>query len=827
MAGFGETDRKLRLFEGGIRKAEVKLPRPFTPKPADLTGDFQVNVEDLKVLRKVYGLKVGMAGFKPEADLNGDGSIDIVDLAILASQFGRKKLPSMETITPASGAGKPIPGKEGEDGPWNHRLLLAASTDGVHWNKTYQILADQASVPDVIVDHEGNLRVYYVDYLNGGITVAVSADGGKTWTYGRVKGLTPEWVDPDVVLLPDGRYRLYASYMPLEGPQDKIVSAISEDGINFTPEEGCRYHEPGSLVTDPDVFQFKGRWYMIVGPELTLLESEDGLTFKKLRKLPFGGGVSCTIPYGEGLRVYFHLDEAGPLKIYLSYTGDLENWSEPEVVLFGEEGSLDQYGVGDPAVAKLPGGGYIMVYKTWIQKPKRGGEMETFEGGLESKAEEEKFAEKFYRFGIGAKMDEVSTARLAHLLGLDWIRLDSVFIWGEIEPSKGEYNFEKSDEVVRKIQEYDVRIIAKITSFAEWDFKQKYSEEQLERLPKTTAHIPSPPPYKPYDMEAYKDFVRKVVERYDGDGIEDMPGLKYPIKYWTILNEPEDRSQFIGTGKDYAEILKASYEAIKEADPEAKVNIAAAGDVGIVVLGNNFWREALKYSKGCFDYGNIHYNVGTSGIDKKSFEDLSKGFRVYRDYLSSFGIENVKVWGTEISPAPGGLPVEEKARLWVIGTVKSFANGAIGLKYPFIFSEEKDERMLRMFLTLTTLLKNFDRVEKVDEGCYRFYADSSEIFVAWKPGKLPDDLTGETYVVDVYGNIEKKDASSITLTNMPLYILKDEGRIEALKGKLQNIGKLVEELQEISKPESGEDKPKAGEGKEEQGPGLPAFLKAF
>jgi len=816
LAGFGETNRKLRLFQGEIKsveKPEAEQPRKI--RKADLDGDGKVSREDLEVLKKVYGLMFGVAGFKPEADLNGDNKIDIVDLAILAFQCGREKpsLPAGDVI-PAKGPGIPPKGLENEDGPWNHRLLLAKSTDGVKWTKSFQILADQASVPDVIVDHEGNLRVYYADYFNLGITVAISPDGGETWIYRKVKGLTPEWVDPDVVLLPDGRYRLYASYMPLEGPQDKIVSAISEDGINFTPEEGYRYHEPESLLTDPDVFWFKDRWYMIIGPELTLLESEDGLIFKKVEKLPFGCGVSCTIPYGEGLRVYFHLDEPGPLKIYLSYTEDLKTWSKPEVVLAGGENSLDQYGVGDPAVAKLPEGGYIMVYKTWIQKPKQGGEMETFEGRLESKAEEEKFAEKFYRFGIGAKMGEVSTARLAHLLGLDWIRLDSVFIWGEIEPSKGEYNFEKSDEVVRKIQEYDVRVIAKITSFAEWDFKQKYPEKQLESLPRTTAHIPSPPPYKPYDIEAYKDFVRKVVERYDGDGIEDMPGLKYPIKCWTILNEPEDHEQFIGTGKDYAEILKASYEAIKEADPEAKVNIAAAGDVGVVVLGSNFWEEALKYSKGYFDYGNIHYNVGASGIDKEGFEDLSRGFRVYRDYLSSFGIRNVKVWGTEISLAPGSLPVEEKARLWVIGTVKSFANGAIGLKYPFVFSEEKDERMLRMFLTLTTLLKNFDRVEKVGEGCYRFYADGSEIFVAWKPGKLPDDLTGETYVVDVYGNIEKKDASSITLTSMPLFILKDEGRIEALKSKLQNVGKLIEELQEISKPESGEGGPKAEKGEE-------------
>jgi len=268
-------------------------------------------------------------------------------------------------IQPGSGPAENAP--EG-DGPWNHRIMLAKSMDGLNWVKTGIILADQASVPEIIVDHDGNLRVYYVDWFNGGLSVAISSDG-ENWVYRRVEGLTPEWVDPDVVLLPDGRYRLYASYMPLDGDQDRIVSAISEDGIVFTVEEGYRYREPGSMLTDPDVFQFKGRWYMIVGPELTLLESDDGLTFTKVGKLPLKGSVSCTIPYNGGLRIYFHRHAGAFHQIYSAYTTNLENWTEPVLVLsYGEPGSPDQYGVGDPSVVKFQGG-YVMVYKTWINPP--------------------------------------------------------------------------------------------------------------------------------------------------------------------------------------------------------------------------------------------------------------------------------------------------------------------------------------------------------------------------------------------------------------------------------------------------------------------------
>jgi len=47
---------------------------------------------------------------------------------------------------------------------------------------------------------------------------------------------------------------------------------------------------------------------------------------------------------------------------------------------------------------------------------------------------------------------------------------------------------------------------------------------------------------KPYDMDAYRRFVLALVERYDGDGKDDMPGLKYPIKYWEASNEPSHQS---------------------------------------------------------------------------------------------------------------------------------------------------------------------------------------------------------------------------------------------------------------------------------------------
>lgn len=82
-----------------------------------------------------------------------------------------------------------------------------------------------------------------------------------------------------------------------------------------------------------------------------------------------------------------------------------------------------------------------------------------------------------------------------------------------------------------------------------------------------TAYARNEKSFLPKNTQEYKQFVKAVIERYDGDGKNDMPNLKNPIKYWQVDNEPPHGMT------DYAEFLKITYEAIKEADPSAKVII--------------------------------------------------------------------------------------------------------------------------------------------------------------------------------------------------------------------------------------------------------------
>ena len=129
----------------------------------------------------------------------------------------------------------------------------------------------------------------------------------------------------------------------------------------------------------------------------------------------------------------------------------------------------------------------------------------------------------------------------------------------------------------------------------EWDWRQSdlwvktVQEAGLEALMvigpwpgnRTAAYTPH---YLPDDLDAYAEYVRRVVERYDGDGQDDMPGLTRPIRYWEVDNEPDlhhtapakgvpnppDPSTF-ETPAEYAQILKLSSQIIRATHPNPTI----------------------------------------------------------------------------------------------------------------------------------------------------------------------------------------------------------------------------------------------------------------
>jgi len=371
-------------------------------------------------------------------------------------------------------------------------------------------------------------------------------------------------------------------------------------------------------------------------------------------------------------------------------------------------------------------------------------------------------------------------------LGIRWDRtLVGPFIWGQIEPEKGRYEWQEVDEYVQKVQNYDIATVATIRPFAEWDQANWGPAGTTSLIFEDEGLCRSR--HKPYDMEAYRRFVSALVERYDDDGEDDMPGLRYPIKYWEASNEPSMQNgyftSFEGSPEDYLEVLKATYKAVKEADPEAKVLHAGMAEMYPPVL--SFWKPIFKEGSSYFDIANIHCS-GPSELSPKAELIVPE----FKKLLSKYGIDK-PIWVTETQFEMGESPVgyispEEHAQTLVKSYVVAFAWGADNIFYNFFRAypphpprlkrmaliDENDE-IKPAYYALRTLIQKLDKftsAEKLAEGQYKFIVEGKAVYVLWGSGKIPEEIKGEVLVTDIYSKETRINSSAITLTESPIFV---------------------------------------------------------
>ncbi|MCC7361733.1 MAG: carboxypeptidase regulatory-like domain-containing protein [Anaerolineales bacterium] len=159
--------------------------------------------------------------------------------------------------------------------------------------------------------------------------------------------------------------------------------------------------------------------------------------------------------------------------------------------------------------------------------------------------------------------------------GVQWYREycsdDINFSWAFVEQQSGVYDWTVWDYLVSAAQANNINLLASIgNSVPPW----ANGTDNWRQPPSDLYH-------DPWEETAWYRFVSKLVERYDGDGQDDMPGLTRPVKYWEVWNEPDLRQgwngpnypahQFNGNAQDYVRLLSVAYSAIKHADPSALV----------------------------------------------------------------------------------------------------------------------------------------------------------------------------------------------------------------------------------------------------------------
>jgi hypothetical protein len=140
-------------------------------------------------------------------------------------------------------------------------------------------------------------------------------------------------------------------------------------------------------------------------------------------------------------------------------------------------------------------------------------------------------------------------------LGIKQIRI--AVEWSCVEPAKGQWNFTPMDRVLVRARKDNVKILSVLCYNTQWNASY---------VPQSDEERALGPKCKPKDMNAWREFVRQMAERYKKD-----------ITWWEVWNEqncwmtgpyaefPERR------WTDYREIIQAAYEVLKEVNPENAV----------------------------------------------------------------------------------------------------------------------------------------------------------------------------------------------------------------------------------------------------------------
>ncbi len=297
-----------------------------------------------------------------------DDASPIVDLGRVAD-LGADAMPD-GGATPDAGQmpeACPLPDENGEmGGPiYNHRVQWSHSDDPRRFRGQPEVLLEHASVPDGIRRPDGETWVYYMNGTPGQHGMFIARLEGQTLVpFDCVRidgGLIRDAVDPDIVRLPDGRYRLFYFYgwfsperrPPPGGAPHPFFSAISEDGIHFQLESQILTLD--NEGTDPTAVRLpSGRWLLAATGEnqVYLSTSEDGLNFAWTDHV-FTQGISelAYFPDEDLVRLYI----GGRERALWQSDDEGATWSQdPEGILPGP----------DPSVVPDGEGGWIMFYKT-------------------------------------------------------------------------------------------------------------------------------------------------------------------------------------------------------------------------------------------------------------------------------------------------------------------------------------------------------------------------------------------------------------------------------------------------------------------------------
>lgn len=230
-------------------------------------------------------------------------------------------------------------------------------------------------------------------------------------------------------------------------------------------------------------------------------------------------------------------------------------------------------------------------------------------------------------------------AALMEQAGVSWVRQD--FLWDEIEPQPGNFQFEKYDQIVAILEKHHLRILGLLDYSASWAAKD--------------GQWNSPP----NDTQQFANFAATVIARYKGR-----------ITHWEVWNEPDSSTYWqpqdglVG----YCQLLKDVYLAAKKANPDCTILNGGLAN-GISSLNNLYDRGG----KGYFDVLNLHFFA--TPFSTQSQPALLGFAKTAYKIMQRNGDGAKKIWFTEIG-CPGVAAGSGEVANWWLGKNPSQAQQA-------------------------------------------------------------------------------------------------------------------------------------------------------
>jgi hypothetical protein len=170
-------------------------------------------------------------------------------------------------------------------------------------------------------------------------------------------------------------------------------------------------------------------------------------------------------------------------------------------------------------------------------------------------------------------------AEIVDDLGVSWLSLQPHVLWMAIEQEPGVYDWSNLDEEVRALQALGLDITMVLSPLMNAFGEQREELIEIIKTYPSFIHFMRQGVGSEFRLHPqgetlplWREFVRAAVDRYDGDGANDMPGLRFAVRNWHVVEEYPTPS--LPDERDYVSLLQQAHEILHEENPDARVILA-------------------------------------------------------------------------------------------------------------------------------------------------------------------------------------------------------------------------------------------------------------